>query len=82
MCSAFRCGAVCPVPTDSSPREYFSTELGMVCTGSSLTFHNLYGTLVSILSDLVARGSYVPCIAQIAELASRILDSYVDSFWL
>ena len=54
----------------------------MVCTGSSLTFHNLYGTLVSILSDLVARGSYVPCIAQIAELASRILDSYVDSFWL
>jgi hypothetical protein len=70
-----------PTPEGSYSLEYYSTTIGMACVGGSLTYHNVYGTLVPLLTNLICDQADVPCMAYMGILAARITSAYVQSLW-
>jgi hypothetical protein len=60
---------------------YYSSSYGMVCVGGSLTYHNVFGTLIPLLDNLIARRADIPCLAYVGTLAARVTSAYVESLW-
>jgi hypothetical protein len=70
-----------PAPGGSFSQEYYSTSVGMACVGGSLTYSNVYGTLVPLLTNLICDRADIPCMASVGMLAARVTSAYVQSLW-
>lgn len=70
-----------PAPGGGFSQEYYSTSVGMACVGGSLTYSNVYGTLVPLLTNLICDKADIPCMATIGMLVARVTSAYVQSLW-
>lgn len=68
----------CPDDSGSFSRLSYAKVLGMVAVGGSLVFHHVYGTLVSLLTNLAGGPEARPAIADVASLAARVATLYVQ----
>lgn len=76
----FELPVVCrgPGPSGFFDQTYLDTRFGLVCSGSTVIFHQVYATLIPSLGNLAGYG-HVPALQDVAALVARMTTLFTRS---